>query len=1262
MMFVAIDPGMITQGLNIAFFVLIGLIVLAGLFGLIQGVWKASFHLIFVGVLIVLSFILLKPLTNMLADLPLTGVLDMVGLSNLAITIPGSGGASTSVPITTLRETISGAIEAAYQSVGLDPSASADTAALVTGFTLVILRYVVFIILGTVISLVGDVLASIFYFLFFRYIIPKQVRKKVKIRWLAMLENMVKAGLVMTMIMIPFTSLFNSVLSAFRDPNNPEVGIDDPTYQQIMGFIDAYDDSLLAQVLFNWSMGEDGKTLDVLLMDFATSETLGDTELVLSNEISMIAGIGKTIISSGVLGGGSATDLYTSLLNETVVTSLFTNLQKSGLIVSILPLAVTLALNMDQVQSMISPDILEDLQSDVGEIDYHEELQSIQDIFVEVTRSGLITDVLESMEEGSGSDTTQVVLETLLDSESRTNVRNALQLIDESELLSLVLPAVLYSVANQEPDPANPDALPIKDFLPPTWDELKEIGWGTEMTIVYDTLYRLANIDEEFVPILIDSMGPSEQQRSDDSIVSDFTGSTIDDTVTLTNPFNQANPNPNPRIETPRNSSELSSEASSEPSSEIPADKTIISILLDNVEEVTAILLGDFDLTGAPTNIDPTTGKTDLTVEDAEYCLFDSDLLAYGFDALIDLVVSNLGDANEFISTDDIEDAVEQLSSDVIATKRVNYKTEFNALFDIVATLVEDETIMGLIDGTGDPEANILDSASTRATIKSITTSIDRSVIISKVLPGIIEGAIGSIEGLDALGLASTDFNFRVDNFGSELGKLIDGYPSIMTVVDNFTGEGTDPFEQLGDEENTQALTDLLELFYSSKILNPTVRVAYDDFEIGDRDNKTFLKLIEFVFDQASSATENAINVEEAMTTARGISAWTDEEAGAGNKGEISNLIGVFSEIGNSNILDAMADEDPLNALDSQGVADVFTAINDSHLMSAVFGDVLDHFLGDIILDPSIPDMSFNNVSNWEEEGQNLKIIIDNVKAVNLDLNNFDLTAVDATRLENVLNGLADSKIFVNGDDYFFGEYLYNKIVDSGALGDYLYDYEEDGTSPSPYDTTQADFALIGNTIDDIDAWKDQNARVSDVMAALQDIDTGDPDVDALTYISSGDADFSQLEPVVLALNQVGIFRMVLPNVMNSITSGDGLQVGSISLSDANFYVLVGGDAGEDHAFNTYTDLMDFLDFRENEIDSILNIYEKIEELDLGGSDPSIDSISGDDIRDLFSNLHGSQIFNTYKGDEVNATVRMLDAGVPRLTVFEQIIRYMLEV
>lgn len=90
-----INTTQITQYLNIAFFVIVAIIVLGGIVGLIRGVWSSGFRLIFVGILVILSYILAGTLGTAVANINLA-----------SFNIPSFTIGGNVIEVTTIKETL----------------------------------------------------------------------------------------------------------------------------------------------------------------------------------------------------------------------------------------------------------------------------------------------------------------------------------------------------------------------------------------------------------------------------------------------------------------------------------------------------------------------------------------------------------------------------------------------------------------------------------------------------------------------------------------------------------------------------------------------------------------------------------------------------------------------------------------------------------------------------------------------------------------------------------------------------------------------------------------------------------------------------------------------------------------------------------------------------------------------------------------------------------------------------------------------------
>ena len=228
-----IDTTQITQYLNIAFFVIVAIIVLGGIVGLIRGVWSSGFRLIFVGILVILSYILAGTLGTAVANINLT-----------SFNIPSFTIGENVVEVTTIKDTLVNALAAYSAGEGGDVQKILDdpnTVKLITELALMIVRLLTFIILAIVVIVVGNLLATILYHVLFKHFINKNLRKKVKLRLVGFAFGLVKTSMVASMLIVPFSGLLNSISVAFKNASdeNNEVKLDSELYNQLKSWIDA---------------------------------------------------------------------------------------------------------------------------------------------------------------------------------------------------------------------------------------------------------------------------------------------------------------------------------------------------------------------------------------------------------------------------------------------------------------------------------------------------------------------------------------------------------------------------------------------------------------------------------------------------------------------------------------------------------------------------------------------------------------------------------------------------------------------------------------------------------------------------------------------------------------------------------------------------------------------------------------------------------------------------------------------------------------
>jgi hypothetical protein len=336
----------------------------------------------------------------------------------------------------------------------------------------------------------GESLAAILYFLPFRFFIPWHFRKKVKMRLLGGAAGALKMVLVLTMFLSPFTSLINSVTTSFKDFDE-QYGdqIDAELYDEIMSFVDVYNDSTFAQTLFSWSLTDNGLSIDSALMDFVSGQDLDSYRLTLANELGSVVDIAATLIGSGAIDSTFTTIDTSLLLTEDLVTNLITSLTGSVLIMKILPIAITIGLNLEEVSSFLDPSLIE-----LDDLVWEEELENLGEVFKGVIRSGILTPIL------NGNTDIAFLMDTIFSPTAEQEINQIFENLDNSPLLSRVIPAVLFKLVEDEITAGGPEGgIGLSTFLPTDWADYQSIEFGSELSLIYDLVYELSSELEKLI-------------------------------------------------------------------------------------------------------------------------------------------------------------------------------------------------------------------------------------------------------------------------------------------------------------------------------------------------------------------------------------------------------------------------------------------------------------------------------------------------------------------------------------------------------------------------------------------------------------------------------------------------------------------------------------------------------------------------------------------------------------------------------------------
>lgn len=1213
-----INPTEISQYLDYALYGIIGMVILGFVFGFLRGVWREGFRLIFVGGLVLASIVFTRQIVDFAMDFDISSLAASAGYGSIALNL---NGAPIIVAVTTPYDTIYELLEQALLAFGffITP-AIAD---LIIGLTLVILRYLIFIILAIVIFFLGETFAAILYFIPFRFIIPRNLRKKVKMRLLGGLAGALKMVLVLTMFLSPFTSLVNTVTGSFRDFDE-EFGdqIDAELYNEIMTFVNAYNDSTFAQTLFSWSLTNDGLSIDTAIMDYVTGQDLDEYRLTLANELGSFVDIAATLIGSGALDSTFSSIDTSLLITENVVNNLITSLTGSVLIMKILPIAVTIGLNLDEVAPFLDADLVS-----LDDLVWEDELNYLGDIFTGVIRSGVLTPIL------AGNNDTTTLIDAMFDLQAKDEILGVLETLDASPFLSQVIPAVLYKLVSDEIASGGPaGGIGLSTFLPTEWSEYESISFGSELSLIYELVYELN------------------------------TG--IDDLFTVLLPANSE-------------TIPLGRKMADEPT------PTIIDLLSNHIDLFVEVLIGEVDEEGLPINNDPTTGKAIN-----RRSLLDSDLIVNGLPTIVeDLLLPSLTDvAGPAFDDTELNQLISDFNDGTKGNIRNDYKGEFAGIFSILGAVLANETLIGLIQPEPGQSLDILallEDGEFRSGLKAdLIPSLDRSQIILTVVPGILESTLtgaGFDDFLSLISLTTADLNFDFESLSRELTIVVD----MMGYAFNVLEASSDLLNQF--PTIAYDLIGLLDNIYFSDIinLNPTTNNKSTNF---NQIIKGIFTLVEGIGIEESDIDTGFNRVEPSGLENGWTTTFVDTN---GNdkldsldtitfSGENFHLINFLKTALESGLLDISGDlfaalEDLTTGsedIDDPNVATlykIFAYADRSEIIAASFGGILDNLFGATggLLDQDL-GTSFRNVTSWSEEGSNLMYLVKQLTNFADGLENIDFLNSDVSMIEELLQGLAASQIFIkpNGD-YLFPDFLLDQLTGIASLADYFED-------PAPYQSTwdddptdnftivKEDFYAISNQASSRANWYGVKTIITDgngdpildvngdiqyefIGGELENIvgfisELQSVSIDDLTSGTGLNGD--TISDVLLALNNATSLRVLVYNVYDSIFGGSNFDIGSLSLSQTNTFVFLDlNQAGRAEQIQATADLLD----------TIADMG-----LDGGGA---FDIANFDEstiltVGDLLTILHDAALFNSFKlgRSRVNGD----------LTVFEQAYQFLL--
>lgn len=1069
-------------GLLVAFILVVLVLVLCFVRGLFRG-WKyGTYRLAAFIVLVVIACATLKPIANWMGNLDFTSLKYQISflLQN------GQDTATISVQFTTLYATIKEIIVQVLTFYGA--SGSAETLAnyalaMSQSLTMLALIFVDGVLLGTL----GQLFILILWHVAFKHIIPRKQRKIKKLRWLSGLEESVIGLVTLAMLIFPFSSILNAVNNHYD--RSKDTTLSDSNLSLVTDVLNTYQNSIFSSIFFNWSKGDGTDTFDTELVSFLSQGDYDGVKGDVVGTVGSLVDIGSAVVNSGVLSEEGIQDIKIgSLLTGSAIPNLLLAISDSSLVQNALPVAVEIALSMDQVKAQLGEEECAYLSSDA--VNWTNELKNLAKIYRNVLDSGILQVCLD--EKGNFVFTPKDLL-TLFspDGNAYGAVHAALSNSENSKIIDHLISGFVYTFANSanQVKDDDPTTIQLIDFLPkdstdptkPSKEGISSIKWFSEVGRVYDAFYKINLVDSSILDSLIGVIPTSTSQKKESQSSSSGTSSSSGGAINI--PY-----------------------------------EDIISLFAKHGKEIGEIIIGPTDKNGNLVGIDSSTG------EYSGGCLFDSVFVQNFIPTLLPFLEATLNSSLELPSGKQIDftAAIAKLNDSQASIQLVNYKKEIAHILTIVDYFTSSPVAIEFISNPTstpgiyfDPDKNFdsIDPGLLSALISALR-EMDKSVVVSSTLPAIFDSFMTGPDSPLAQFDLPIALNFNVPDLGSQLAYLLTVYqkcPNVFAAAASSSGAaaGSSLLSSIGD--NSEELVRLLDMFVNSKILNP---------DSGGDKNANFFAFLNYAFKSAGlsefTLDENDPRF-DGIQLGNSLTADGDFFRNASGEpiydGETGSLAKVFVFVANSGIVDQLSSLsgsssssaiDILSGLDIQGL---FNAIGDSKIMSAIAGPALDKYFGSVLdqaglstvvassstvtstnlgtisisgqanrmyslylnygaADQQLVDtyttltggsyvftnlskssqytlevsdvmgsISFKNVTDWSYEGTCFTTLI-KAASSGLDLENVDFLNSDPTNVVTLFKALASSRIFVktNADgtsEYTFPEYLYRKFVSS---------------------------------------------------------------------------------------------------------------------------------------------------------------------------------------------------------------------------------------
>ena len=508
-------------------FTILGLVIGARR-GYKRGIYKATYMMIGFIVFFILALVTMKPLTKMVMNLPLNGVLG----ESLNVVLPVGGKTiEYSVNVSTVEGTLSDIVTRFCEEINASDTLNVSINKFAKTIVFSVVSFTVYAIDLDLILLFGGLFLEIMWLLFFKKLTPKVAQRMGKIRFVGMAEGLVTSLIIFFLCVAPFTSIMNSINQGIQNSNARNS--QNKTVKEIVNLIDIYNDSLFAQAFFNWNTGltKDGITFDQGIMDyFAKTLNGGEDAFSLGRELGNLAGaLGEvaSVLGDGKDGMPTITEYSTSLVEPVLDL-----IGDSDLFNSMFQITMELALNSDILVGVV-PNYQYFERVDISDISLDEELEVFKGIANDIIDSKIIEDFV-STEDGvmqfSAPQNLIDYLDDLFTNEAnrpRVNkLFNVFNRLDDFKLLKACFQSMGYWMITFDESYSFVKYLGGNTELESPYDDeqnrelvvdfIKEFNIGQEMYTIFDSCWGLASCGEHVLKHAYNSFRTAFENESEE--------------------------------------------------------------------------------------------------------------------------------------------------------------------------------------------------------------------------------------------------------------------------------------------------------------------------------------------------------------------------------------------------------------------------------------------------------------------------------------------------------------------------------------------------------------------------------------------------------------------------------------------------------------------------------------------------------------------------------------------------------------------------